>query len=326
MFAKFLAFLCVLALCAPTFAWARSGGSMGGGFRSSSRSFGGSSSRSFGGSSSRSSSPSYGGSSYGGTRYVPIPIPIGGGYGGGYGYGGGGYYRTSSGGGGIFMVLIIIVVFAGGVYLLVRWQASRKGKAEDEADKLIVGRYDFGVQALARDMQDRLEAMAARVDTSSSEGLAAMLREVALELRRHIEHVAFASAELQGALARESAEQQFLMIAGDARSQYGREIVRADQQGVRRQQKEVATDGIRDEDGQLSMAEFFVVTVIVAVRGVKLVARVDDAQQVQQALATLSAIPAVSLEAVEVVWSPASKSDAMDRDDMALRYPRLMSV
>lgn len=323
MFAKFLAFLCVLALAAPTFAWARSGGSMGGGFRSSSRSFGGSSrsSPSFGGGASRSS-PSYGGGGYGGTRYIPVPIPIGGGgYGGGYG--GGGYYRTSSGGGGVFLALIVILIFAGAVYFLVRWQAARKGA---EADKLVVGRYDFGVQAMARDMQDRLEAMAARVDTSSSEGLASMLREVALELRRHIEHIAFASAQLHGALAREAAEQQFLMIAGDARSQYGREVVRADQQGVRRQQKEIATDGIRDEDGQLAMAEFFVVTVIVAVRGVQLVARVDDAQQLQQALATLTGIPPASLEAVEVVWSPASKSDAMDRDDMALRYPALMSI
>jgi uncharacterized membrane protein len=131
---------------------------------------------------------------------------------------------------------------------------------------------------------------------------------------------------VEKALPRNQAEQQFQLLAGDARSQFGREIVRADSQGVRHQQKEVATDGIRDEDGQLAVSEFFVVTVLVAVRGVTLVQRILDARELESALQTLAAIPPDSLEAVEVVWSPAAKSDSMDRDDMALRYPQLAPV
>lgn len=331
---RFLTILVVLGLLIPGVTFARSGGSMGGGFRSSgSRSGGSFGGGGFGGSHGSSSfSPrsSYG-SSYGGTRYVPVPIPVGGGgYYGGRGYGGG-YYGGSGGGTSVFAVLLFVVIFAGAVYLFVRWvgRKSREaggGSGWDGEPKLVVARYDFGVQYLARDMQDRLEALADRVDTRSSEGLAAMLREVAIELRRHLERIEFAAAAVQKALPRQEAEQQFQLQAGDARSQFGREVVRADSRGVRRQQKEIATDGIRDEDGQLAVAEFFVVTVLVAVRGLTLVERILDAQQLEAALKTLASVSPAALEGVEVVWSPAAKSDSMDREDMALRYPQLAPV
>lgn len=318
-----------LLIAAP--AWARSGGSMGGGFRSSSRSFGGSSSRSFGGGSfgsgSRSSSPSsssWGGG--GGTRLVPIPIPIGGGYGGGYSHYGTGGYSSSGSGSGFLVFLLVIGAMVVVIIVVTKIAAARRRQAEGVASQLDVAHYEFGVQALARDMQDRLEAMAERVDTSTPDGLQSLLRSVALELRRHVDNIQYGAAELRPALAAADAERQFLDWTGDARSKYGREVVRADRMGVQRQVKEMTTDGIHDEDGQLAVAEYFVVTVMVAARRVPFVADVTNSQQLDAALSVLMSVPPSQLEAVEVVWSPASKSDAMDKEDMMMRYPRMMAI
>lgn len=292
-------------------AWARSGGSMGGGFRSSgSRSSGGF--RSSGGSSS--SGGGWRSSSGGGTRYVPVPVPMGGGYRYGPSYG-------SSSGSAFGAVVVLLLI--GGVVVAVIIFARRQQKQTEVARALTVVHYDFGVQQIARDIQDKLEALAARVDVSTSEGLRDMLAAVARELRRRQEHIEFGAVELKPPLPPPEAEQQFNRWTDDVRSKYGREVVRADRLGVQRQQKEIATDGIHDEDGQLAVAEYFVVSVVVAARNVQFPAQLTSAQQLDEVLGMLASIPAHQLEAAEIVWSPASQSDAMDREDMALRYPAL---
>lgn len=302
-------------LLAASTVWARSGGSMGGGFRSSGSRSSGSSFRSSGSSSGggwrSSGSSSSGWRPSGGTRYVPVPV-------GGPRYG----YSYSSGSGSVLGTVLVLVI-VGGLVVGVIVLARRQQKQTVAARALTIAHYDFGVQQVARDIQDKLEALAARVDVSTPEGLRDMLATVARELRRKQEHIEFGAVELKPALPPPEAEQQFHRWTDDARSKYGREVIRTDRLGVQRQQKEVATDGLHDEDGDLAVAEYFVVTVVVAARNVTFPTQLTSAQQLDEVLGLLGAIPAHQLEAAEIVWSPASQSDAMDREDMALRYPAL---
>ena len=158
-------------------------------------------------------------------------------------------------------------------------------------------------------------------------GLAALLREVALALRRQVEAVEYGAVTRVAALALPAAQQQFGQWSADARSKYNREIVRADELGVRKEQKEVATkDALHDEDGEFAVSEFFVVTLVLGLRGVDLVASVNDARELEALLERLSRVTAEELVAVEVVWSPASLSDSLAKDDMQLRYPELFPI
>lgn len=338
-----LAFLVALVACGPAVfyaieAEARSGGRMGGGFRSSSRSsgssFGGSSSRSsgsFGGSSS-SYRPSYQPTYGGGTSVIPIVIPVGGGYGSGYGSGYGHGYgasRSSSSSSGFGGVLVFFLVI-GGIFLLVivfaRWKAKRAGTAAEVANRIDVVQVQLGVQAQARGIQDRLERLAESVDANSDQGLVTILKEVVLELRRHTDNIEYAAIEHKRALALPAAETQFGDWSGDARSKYNREVISRDELGVRKQQKELETDGLRDEDGQLAVSEYFVVTIVAAVRGIQMPETVHDAQELQALLERLGSVNVDQLVAVEVVWSPAALSDSMARDDMESRYPELATI
>ncbi|MBI5609407.1 MAG: DUF1517 domain-containing protein [Deltaproteobacteria bacterium] len=321
--------------------WARSGGSFGGGFRSSSRSSSGSSSRSFGSSSSRSfgssssSSPSrsYGssssGSSYGGTRYVPVPVPVG-----GYSrpYYGGGYRSYGSSGsfvGALTAIVVFIVIII--VILLLRrmWLRGKQAAGEavaDRADRCDVTLVQFGVQMLARPIQDKLEKLADKIDASSEEGLAYALRVLGQELTAHQENVEYVAVQVQAKLALAKAQDQFELWAQNERAKYNREVVRGQADGTRRQQKEWQTDGIRDEDGQLAVAEYFVISLVIATRNWTPPAYINDATELMALLEQLSAFKTDDLVALEVVWSPAAQSDAMSRDDMTSRYPTLHTV
>ncbi|MSP93378.1 MAG: DUF1517 domain-containing protein [Myxococcales bacterium] len=329
--ALLLAIAALASVLLPAMAEARSGGSFGGGFRRSSSSSFGSSSRSFGSSSWRPSSYSsstYRPSSYSSTHIIPIPI---GGFGYGYGYGhsyGAGHYSYGSGGSvrGLLTLLVVIGVVAIVVFLIVRWR-RRVGLAADEKTMACdVVQVTFGIQQSARALQDRLEKMATTADTGNEEGLARMVREVAMELRRVAARIEYAALLREPGVKLLAAESRFGSLTSDARTKYDREVVRGDGAGVRHQEKEVKTDGLRDEDGDIAVSEFFVVTLICALRNMALPERLGSNQDLESLLRSLSGASADQVVAAEVVWSPAALSDSMSRSDMEEHYPDLMTV
>ncbi len=351
----------MLLLGAVSVAWARSGGSFGGGFRSSSRSssssfrsssssssrsFGSSSSRSWGSSSSSSSSyrptptPT---PSYGGTRYVPVPVP-----GSTYYFGAPRPYRSyttwhhyGSGGsviGAIVSLIIVGIIFVVIIAIIAAVVRARRRAAEVGSDggngyvpqptneKCDVWLMQFGVQMQARDVQDVLEALAARTDADNEDSLSYALRELAHNLQGKLEHIEYAAVRGTEKMPMAKAEDQFQLWSSNERAKFNREVIRGDSAGVRRQQKEWKTDGIRDEDGQMAVAEFFVVAVVLAVRGLKFARQVHGNAELTTLLEQLGAVTGQQLVALEVVWSPAARSDAMSREDMEGRYPELAPV
>ncbi len=354
------AVILLLLLGGVSVAWARSGGSFGGGFRSSSRSSSSSfrssssssSSRSFGSSSSRSwgssssSAPSYHppSSSYGGTRYVPVPVPTPGST---YYFGAPRPYRSyttwhhyGSGGsvvGAIVSLVIVGIIFVVIVAIILAVVRARRRSAESGGggdgyvpqptnEKCDVWLMQFGVQMQARDVQDVLEALAARTDADNEDSLSYALRELAHNLQSKIEYVEYAAVRGTEKMPMAKAEDQFQLWSSNERAKFNREIIRADGSGVRRQQKEWKTDGLRDEDGQMAVAEFFVVSVVLAVRGVQFARQVHGTAELTTLLDKLAAVNGQQLVALEVVWSPAARSDAMSREDMEGRYPELAPV
>lgn len=338
---RWLSFLSIILLAcalgiASGDAWARSGGSFGGGFRSSSRSFGGSSSRSFGSSSSRSFFGSSGSSSssspsYGGTRYIPVPVPVG--YSRpyySYSYWNHGRSYGSSGlGSALAIILFFIILIVVIVVLKKLWQRGRDALGEASqarAEQCDVTLIQLGVQMQAREIQDHLEKLADKVDATSEEGLAYALRTLAQDLIAHQENVEYGAVQVQSKMALAKAQDQFELWASNERAKYNREVIRGQAGGARRQEKEWKTDGLRDEDGQFAVAEFFVVSLVLASRGLQLESSLVDQQALQRLLEQLAGLRTEQLVALEVVWSPAAQSDSMSRDDMTSRYPNMSTI
>lgn len=255
-----------------------------------------------------------------------MPVPIGVGYGGAapatYSYG-----PSASSGFGmslpliVFAIILIIVIIA-----VRRSRGAGGGSASTAANKADVTVLQLGILHAARDLQDVLEQLAAGAASGTEEALAAALSGAISNIQARTEFIEYAYGIRQTNLSLPKAEEQFMWLAQNERAKYNREVLRVDASGTQTQQKEWKNDGIRDEDGQLAVHEFFVVTLIVASRDRPFPAVVQTTAQVDEALEALSKVDAAHLVALEVIWSPSARSDAMGRDDLESRYPELRQL
>lgn len=272
----------------------------------------------------------------------------GGGGGGGSDWGGGGSswsgndygssnYSSGGGGGGggvcggIFGVLIIIVIAIVISVIKARMRSSFNRPITYTAG---IPNYtppahavDVSAISLAIDwrtraqLQKRLGELARSGDTRSMGGLANLLHETVVELRR-VEHSwLYAGALNARPSPPQQAQQIFMNAANEMRARFKRELVRAHDGAVRTD--EAGDVRARREEGQ----GVVVVTVIVAARGeIPDVAHAQDANHLRALMRALGAIGAHQLVALEVIWSPAAEDDRMSSAELEVLYPELRKI
>jgi uncharacterized membrane protein len=293
-------------LVAPALAGPRSGSSFGGrlGFRSG----GGISGPGYSGGGFRSPGYGYGG----GSHFFFFP-----GFG-GYGYGGFGWFGPLVG---IAVVGLAVAMIARAV------RASRgmgyPGGDDAEGDVMPGRAYLYRLQLAlgrsARGIQDRLADFAARGDTSTEAGLAALLQQTALELLRDKDAVRYAGGEARGPMSLTNAETSMNALALAERSHFQVERVRsADGRVVR--------SDAPAEEGKEAL-ELVVITLLAATRTP--LARFDRPGSPAELEALLSELGGVSPDAIlglEVIWTPADPNDSMTETDVMTMYPELRSL
>lgn len=290
-----------LDLAAPQVAEARSGGS-GGGFR-----------RSFSG----------GGGSRGGSSR---------GFGGGGGYSGGG--RGS--GLGTYMILRFLLTPAGMVVVAIaavfffvipaiKNAAERKRQAKLQA--ISVGRIQIGFDALSTiGLRDRIEGIVREADVGSAMGIWRMGQRVVENVLTQLDNVKYAGFAEDKERPPEEGEASFIALTNDARKMFEREIMRRDGTGLKLTQRnsDKATE-LLDEDGDFGIAEYFVVTLIMAAQAgpIGLPEKLGPTEDVENALRAMMAVGSDRHIGFEVVWTPAAESDIMTRDELLTDYPQL---
>jgi uncharacterized membrane protein len=229
----------------------------------------------------------------------------------------------------VVVLLLLIALIVAVLVLRAVWRRVRAGVAEGAeaaTERCDVTLVQLGIQIQARHIQAKLEQLAERTQAQDEAALAFALRTLAGELKEAEAHVEYGAVQQQLQLGFVQAQDQFELWAGNERAKFNREIIRTDASGTRRQQKEWQTDGLRDEDGQLAVHEFFVLSLVLATRGVRLPTQLVDHTVLTGLLDALVAVRTEQLVALEVVWSPAAQSDAMGREDMTSRYPQLAPI
>lgn len=282
---------CALALwlALPAFALAQStGGSFGG----SDWGGGGSSSSSGGGSWSTSGS-GYGSSASSANSYEP---PLWG-------------------------QLLIVVAFFALMYWLFFWRGGLFRRLATRASGIDVTEVRIALDARARRfVQGKLDALAKTGEGRTAEGRARWLAGVvdALEASR--------VAWLHGAVrnfarmepARAQAEHQSLVNA--ARAQFQHELVRNAGAGASATTPPSLTP--REHEGE---GVVLVTLVVAARRTITDVVAIDPAS-LSAHPTELRAIPAASLVAVDVVWTPAAENDRMSSDELEARHAGLTRI
>ncbi|MGE0784839.1 MAG: DUF1517 domain-containing protein [Sandaracinaceae bacterium] len=289
--------------------------------------------------SAQSTGSSFGGGSFGGGGGGGSYGGGGGSYGGGgINFGGGRSYgsRRHYGGGGLpctcsvpsFIVIIVLwAVFnqmrksGGGNYAgNPMMQTSHGAQGWGHVD---ISAIRLGIDWRARrDVQARLEQLARSGQTSTPAGLANLLRETVLQLRRAELAWLYASVANYHPMSAAVAEGIFRQLATDSRSKFQKEL-------VRNADGSTSTTDAGHQVAQATEGEgTVVVTLIVAARREIIdVHQMDNAEALKRLLDDMVAVanPA-SLVAIEVVWSPAAENDRMSTAELEQFYPDLKKI
>ncbi len=270
------------------------------------------------------------GGSFGGGDFGGGGSDFGGGssdFGGGssdFGGGGGGFSSAAA-----HPVRTLFMIFIGlaiaGVRFYVR-QQRRSGSLGHGArgwSQVDISALQLAIDWRARrELQSKLEQLAKSGQTSSRNGLATLLRETVVSLRRAELSWLYAAVANYHPMSAASAEGIFRQLGVDARSRFRRELVRnAD---GHRSEQDAGQMQARSEEGE----GVVVVTLIVAARReIVDVLQADDASRIRGLLDNVIGVANPQLlVAMEVVWSPAAENDRMSTAELESLYPHLKKL
>ena len=271
---------------------------------------------------------SFGGGSFGGGGHSY------GGGGGSYGGGGGGFhmsgsgFRVHSGGCGSFafsltLAIIIMVVKAAASGRTPHYSHDEgpilSGPLTPYARLVDVSAIHLALDWRARPaLQKRLEELARAGHTSTPGGLAYLLHETVVELRRAEASWLYAGAINALPTQPAQAEQHFRRIAAEARSRFKVETVRA--VGGRVAGTDAPAMRARADEG----AGLVLITLIVAAtREIPDIAKAADARELGGLLRELGSLNARDMVALEVIWTPSTENDRMSSAELEVLYPEL---
>lgn len=260
--------------------------------------------------------------------------PVGGGYRGGYGYGGGfGFpfllpFMAFGGGSGIFGLLIMLAI-AG--FLVRTFQSVLGGGDATSGDsvgystpnsKVSVAKVQVGLLAQARDLQKELNKIADTADTGTSAGRAKVLQESTLSLLRHPEYWVYGVTE-SAESGVDAAEAKFNQLALGERSKFTAETLSNVNNERNQKANDTATDLAKTDE---TSNEYIMVTIIVGAMGKLDLPKINDSQNLEQAIRQIGALGGDRLLALEVLWTPQAEGDTLSTDDILTYYPNIKLV
>jgi len=226
----------------------------------------------------------------------------------------------------IFIWLLIaaavaIVLFA--AYLLLHQHDDSSWASTPFVDAAPINAVDVSVLRVAIDgrarkfVQAELARIAKVADTATDEGRLAMLREVALLLRRVRDAWVYGGAVNEPMRSMDAAKAVFDGHVDDARARFTHETI-SNVQGV---QSGIAPEESRPRSDQGDGV--ILVSIVVAARSeLFTVAHIDNGEDIRKALEAAAHRSASDLVAIEIVWMPSEGEDRMSSLELEAKYPR----
>ncbi|KAH7387943.1 hypothetical protein KP509_16G049900 [Ceratopteris richardii] len=303
-----IAFIIGLFLSHVPFAWAASGGVMGGRAFSSGRSSG-SSAGSSAGSSFSAPSSSF---SFSASYSDPSPLFVG-------GIGPSIYvapsYGARIGGASSFLVFLfwLLVFFFMSGFLTDR----RESSLFSSTSKTSVLKVQVGLLGMARSLQQDLDWIAEQADTSTSDGLHHILTETVLSLLRHPDYCISGYSSADVTKGSEAGEKLFNELSLEERAKFDEETI-VNVNNIFRRRPSKNKSGFNNE--------FIMVTVLVAVEGEIKLPAINNNSDLKEALRKLGSIPKDQVLAVEVLWTPQDQNDTLSERELLRDYPLLRAL
>ncbi len=227
------------------------------------------------------------------------------------------------GGGGLFGFLILTSII-GVIVNSLRNSTNLTNSTNTQLEKKIITpsnvsliQVQLGLLASAKDIQIDLRELATSANTSTNTGLQRVLQESTLALLRNPERWVFANIET-GLVPYASAESTFNRISITERSKLKAEITTNYSGQIENSSNSNFTAGEADPTN-----EFIAVTIIVASKKDLKLNQFSHNEQITETLRILGSISSNDLIALEVIWQPEGKGDALSEEELITQYPNL---
>ncbi|XP_074329409.1 FLUCTUATING-LIGHT-ACCLIMATION protein 1, chloroplastic-like [Apium graveolens] len=182
-------------------------------------------------------------------------------------------------------------------------------------EKTSVLKLQVGLLGMARSLQQDLNRIAERADTSTPEGLSYVLTETMLALLRHPDFCISAYSSVDVKRSMDEGEKRFNQLSIEERGKFDEETL----VNVNNIKKQSATsrraNGFRNE--------YIVITILVAAEGVHKLPSINNSGDLKQALQVLASIPSSRTLAVEVLWTPQNEDDTLSERELLEDYSLL---
>ncbi len=171
------------------------------------------------------------------------------------------------------------------------------------------------------EMQASLKDIAKRGASGNAAGLATMLHETVVALRRVELAWLYSGCVNARPEHRSQAEATFRGVASEMRTRFKKELVRNADGSVSEQATPEMT--AKSHEGQ---GVVLVTIVVAARREIPDIARATDANELKNVMRAFGALTAADLVALEVIWSPAAENDRMSTAELEQFYPELKKI
>ncbi|KAL1828247.1 hypothetical protein DCAR_0207444 [Daucus carota subsp. sativus] len=182
-------------------------------------------------------------------------------------------------------------------------------------EKTSVLKLQVGLLGMARSLQQDLNRIAERADTSTPEGLSYVLTETMLALLRHPDFCISAYSSVDVKRSMDEGEKRFNQLSIEERGKFDEETLI----NVNNIKKQSATS--RRANGFSN--EYIVITILVAAEGVHKLPSINNSGDLKEALQVLASIPSSRTLAVEVLWTPQNENDTLSERELLEDYSLL---
>ncbi|KAK1374126.1 Myelin-associated oligodendrocyte basic protein [Heracleum sosnowskyi] len=182
-------------------------------------------------------------------------------------------------------------------------------------EKTSVLKLQVGLLGMARSLQQDLNRIAERADTSTPEGLSYVLTETMLALLRHPDFCISAYSSVDVKRSMDEGEKRFNQLSIEERGKFDEETL----VNVNNIKKQSATS--RRANGFSN--EYIVITILVAAEGVHKLPSINNSGDLKEALQVLASIPSSRTLAVEVLWTPQNEDDTLSERELLEDYSLL---
>jgi uncharacterized membrane protein len=166
-------------------------------------------------------------------------------------------------------------------------------------------------------VQTELKQIADTTDTSTKDGRTAMLRQVALLLRRLRDAWVYGGAVNEPMRDLGNAKPVFDRYVDDARSRFREETIR-NEQGQKTSTAASSYTPRSDEGAGIALVSL----IVAARRELFTVNRIGSGDDLRQALDAASQLTPANLVAIEIVWQPSEDADRLSSMELEAKYPR----